>query len=100
MLFESLGTKESLANMTNLLKSGIVSSSMVHRVITQLMIGCLSGKISNKTAKYKIRLINLSIDQIDFNSELKKLLNKWLINVNYEEIVAGYYYTLADVLSW
>jgi len=100
ILFESLSTKESLGNITSLLKSEIVQSSIMHSVITKLMFGCLTGKIRNKTTEYKINLIRLSIDQIYFNPELQKLLNKWLISLNYEDIEADYYPELSEVLTW
>ena len=98
--FESLSTKASLGNITSLLKREIVQSSIMQRVITKLVFGCLSGKIRNKSNEYIINLINLSFDQIDFDPEFQKLLNKWLINLNYEDIEANYYYRLSDILTW
>jgi hypothetical protein len=100
MLFESLNTNESLENIRNLLKSGIITSHIMHRLIIQLLIKCLRGEIKNKTTEYTVRLINLSIEQVDFNSELQKLLNKWLMNINYEDIDTDFYYKLAGLLIW
>jgi adenylate kinase family enzyme len=100
-LFESLNTKESLANISNLFKSGIIDKDIFREVLNRLLVRCLKNELKHKTIEYTIRLVNLSLDHIDLISfNIKEMLHKWLRSINFSEIEPGFVYPLTNLLTW
>ena len=98
-IFQALNTNDSLGNIKSLLKNDVVDRVVIKNVLRRLFSYHLV-RAKDEYSDYVVKLIHLSITNINLTQESKEHLRSWIIRFDFKTANISEVGILAESIKW